>query len=63
MQLLYINDDYVGGELYFPEYELEIKPKAKTLITFPATDDYLHGTRKVVSGSDRFVIATFVFKR
>ena len=43
--------------------DIEIKPKAKTLITFPATDDYLHGTRKVTSGSDRFVIATFVFRK
>lgn len=61
--VIYINDNYEGGELFFPQHNLTIKPKAGTMITFPGTSDYEHGTKVVTSGSDRFVIAVFVFKR
>lgn len=61
--VIYINDNYEGGELVFPQHNLSIKPKAGTMITFPGTSDYEHGTNVVTAGSDRFVIAVFVFKR
>jgi hypothetical protein len=61
--VVYINDNYEGGELFFPQHNIEIKPTAGTMITFPGTSDYEHGTKVVTSGSDRFVIAVFVFKR
>lgn len=32
--LIYINDDYLGGEINFPEYGIEIKPKSNDLIVF-----------------------------
>lgn len=32
--LIYINDDYIGGEINFPEYDVEIKPKSNDLIVF-----------------------------
>lgn len=32
--LIYINDDYVGGEIGFSEYDIHIKPKANDLIVF-----------------------------
>lgn len=33
--LVYLNDNYEGGELYFPEYDVLIKPKAGDLVFFP----------------------------
>lgn len=44
--LLYINDEYAGGELYFPERNIKIKPEKNMLICFPGNDYYLHGVKK-----------------
>jgi len=30
--LVYINDDYIGGEIGFPDYDIKIKPKKKDLL-------------------------------
>jgi predicted 2-oxoglutarate/Fe(II)-dependent dioxygenase YbiX len=38
----YINDDYTGGEINFPDHNLKIKPKANSFITFPSNSDYWH---------------------
>lgn len=56
--LTYLNEDYEGGELYFPEYEIEIKPSAGELIFFPGNHLYLHGVREVTSGH-RYAVMTF----
>lgn len=56
--LTYLNDDYEGGEIYFPEYDMEIKPKAGTLVFFPGSDLYMHGVRPITSGT-RYAIMTF----
>lgn len=60
--LFYINDDYEGGELYFPALDLEYKPKAGDFVTFPSYERYTHGVRHVLSGSDRYVLAGFAWK-
>jgi predicted 2-oxoglutarate/Fe(II)-dependent dioxygenase YbiX len=56
--IIYINDDFVGGEVYFPDYDLELKPEAGMLVTFPGTTEYMHGVRPVESGV-RYTIASF----
>lgn len=48
--ILYLNDDYEGGELFFPVYGMCVKPKPGTLIFFPSSDMYAHGVTEVVSG-------------
>lgn len=49
----YINDDYEGGEINFPDHNLSIKPKANSLIIFPGNENYLHEVRKIVD-KDRY---------
>lgn len=44
--IIYINDDYEGGELYFPQHNIQIKPKAGMFAAFPGNDNYLHGITK-----------------
>ena len=56
--LTYLNDDYEGGEIYFPDYDLEIKPLPGELIFFPGTQHYVHGVREVISGN-RYAFMTF----
>lgn len=61
--IIYLNDDYEGGELYFTQHDLKIRPKSGTLITFPGTDEYLHGVANVLPGKTRYVISTFAFEK
>jgi len=49
----YINDDYVGGEIVFPDHNLNIKPKPNSLIIFPGNENYLHEVVKILKG-DRY---------
>jgi hypothetical protein len=56
--LVYLNDNYDGGELYFPEYDLMIKPEPGMLISFPGHFWNRHG---ILPASDyRFAISIFL---
>lgn len=48
--VIYINDDYTGGQIFFPEFDLEIKPEAGSILFFPPTEDYLHEAKPVGAG-------------
>jgi predicted 2-oxoglutarate/Fe(II)-dependent dioxygenase YbiX len=48
--LLYLNDDYEGGELELPDWGCKFKPKAGTLIAFPSYIDFSHRVHPVTSG-------------
>jgi hypothetical protein len=48
--LIYINDNYDGGDIYFPELDISIKPEAGDLICFPDTPDFVHGVKPITSG-------------
>jgi hypothetical protein len=49
--LFYFNDDYEGGELYFPQHGIEFKPVAGAAYFFPGDMHYTHGVRPVKSGN------------
>jgi hypothetical protein len=51
--ILYLNDDYEGGELFFPDFKFQIKPKPGMLVSFPGNTHYLHGVTKT-SGNTRY---------
>lgn len=48
--LAYLNEDYEGGYLYFPEFDYYLKPKAGDVVMFPGSLYYVHGVSKVTSG-------------
>ncbi len=48
--LFYINDDYKGGELYFPNQGIQFKPKAGAAYFFPGDMNYIHGVSPIESG-------------
>jgi hypothetical protein len=48
--LIYLNNDYDGGEIYFPEYDISYKPEPGDLLTFPDNPDYVHGVKAVAGG-------------
>lgn len=49
--VLYLNDDYEGGELWFPNHDIIIKPKPGSLAIFPSYEPYLHASKAIISGS------------
>lgn len=48
--LFYLNDDYVGGELYFPIQGITLKPKPRAAYFFPGDMNYIHGVTTIESG-------------
>lgn len=48
--LLYLNDDYEGGNLRFPHAGLDLKPEAGTILFFPSNYVYVHEVDAVTSG-------------
>lgn len=55
----FINDDFEGGELFFPSLDLLVKPKAGTLICFPSDHNYIHGVKPVTTGR-RYSVVTWM---
>jgi hypothetical protein len=58
--IIYVNDNYIDGELFFSNIDFSIKPKAKSLIIFPSGDKYLHGVKPPGEGPLRYVLPSFV---
>jgi predicted 2-oxoglutarate/Fe(II)-dependent dioxygenase YbiX len=56
--ILYLNNNYEGGAIYFPQHDLDIYPGAGSLMVFEGSHEYLHGVRKITKG-DRFTILAF----
>ncbi len=56
--LLYLNEDYGGGELSFDSLNYAFKPKAGMLVAFPSDHRYLHAARPTTSGT-RYVIVSW----
>jgi hypothetical protein len=48
--LFYLNDDYEGGELYFPKQGIQFKPKKGAAYFFPGDMNYIHGVTEIKNG-------------
>jgi predicted 2-oxoglutarate/Fe(II)-dependent dioxygenase YbiX len=46
--VVYLNDDYEGGEVYFPFFDITKRPNAGDILMYPGSWQYLHGVNKVV---------------
>jgi hypothetical protein len=56
--ILYLNDNFSGGETYFPNQLMSITPRKGKLVLFPAGNTYKHGVRK--SLDNRYTIAMWL---
>jgi Rps23 Pro-64 3,4-dihydroxylase Tpa1-like proline 4-hydroxylase len=56
--VLYLNDDFEGGETEFFFQKYKVKPKAGRIVVFPASLTHPHQGCPVVSGT-KYVIATW----
>ncbi len=59
--ILYINDDYKDGTLFFKNKEnSDLRPKPASLLIFPGNEEFEHGVRHVGEGPIRYVIVGFI---
>jgi hypothetical protein len=57
--VMYLNDDYEGGELWFPYLNINFKPQAGDIVLFPSTYIYAHSSLKVKSGVKYSAVTMF----
>lgn len=53
--VLYLNDDFTGGELRYTKKGITHKPLARSLVCHPAFSDYEHEVLEVTSGTRKLI--------
>lgn len=56
--VLYLNDDFNGGETYYPNHNKQITPKAGRLVIHPGDESHRHGVN-AARGGVRYTISSF----
>lgn len=54
--VLYLNDDYEGGETYFPNHGILVTPKTGKFVLFPSNVEYMHGVKQVHTNTHRYTL-------
>jgi len=49
--VLFLNDEFEGGDFVFPELKVRVRPEPGMLVCFPSTHEYLHGVEPVTKGT------------
>lgn len=57
--IMYLNDEYEGGELFFPYFDLKFKPEAGDIVLFPSTFIWAHAALPVKSGIKYSAVTMF----
>lgn len=48
--VIYLNDDYEGGEIEFTNFGIKVKPQKNSIAIFPSNYPYMHVAHQVTSG-------------
>ena len=54
--VIYLNDNYEGGELWFPRFGVDLKPKQGDIAIFPSTFIYEHASKEMIDGTKYAVV-------
>lgn len=49
--VLYLNDDFEGGDFIFPDLKVRVRPEPGMMICFPSNHHYRHGVDPVTKGN------------
>jgi hypothetical protein len=56
---IYLNDNYSGGEVFFPERDVSIKPVAGQLILWPGNKYFIHGVNDPIDAG-RYTLTRWI---
>jgi predicted 2-oxoglutarate/Fe(II)-dependent dioxygenase YbiX len=48
--LLYYNEDFEGGDLFYPQHDITVRPKPGLAVMHPGDVNYLHGVTMITKG-------------
>jgi len=48
--VFYLNDDFEGGDLIFPDHHIRVRPEPGMMVCFPSNHHYKHGVEPVTKG-------------
>ena len=48
--VLYLNDDFEGGDFIFPDHKIRVRPEPGMMVCFPSNHHYKHGVEPVTKG-------------
>jgi predicted 2-oxoglutarate/Fe(II)-dependent dioxygenase YbiX len=60
--IVYLNDEYEGGEVEFVNFGVKIKPEPGMLLLFPSNYPYTHVAHPVISGT-KYALVTWLHDR
>lgn len=60
---MFLNDDFDGGEIEFPEYGVKIKPEAGTCVFFSSSFPYIHEVHPVTRGVRYAIVRWYGYPR
>jgi predicted 2-oxoglutarate/Fe(II)-dependent dioxygenase YbiX len=60
--IVYLNDDYEGGEIEFTNFKIKLKPEKGMLILFPSNYAYTHIAHPVTKGT-KYSLVTWIHDR
>jgi hypothetical protein len=60
--VLYLNDNYDGGEIEFPNQNISIKPEAGSMIIFPSYRPYFHHPKPPIN-NNKYMCPFFWYKK
>lgn len=61
--LIYLDQNYEGGELIFPNFDFKLRPQAGMMVAFPSDFRYLHGAMPVLSGVRHAIVSWCAIKK
>ena len=56
--LIYYNDTFCGGELFYPQHNLVVRPRPGLAVAHPGDIYFLHGVKRIESG-ERWTTPSF----
>lgn len=60
--IVYLNDDYTGGELEFVNFKIKIKPEPGMMLVFPSNYAYMHTSTPIEEGT-KYALVTWIKDR
>jgi hypothetical protein len=59
--VIYLNSDFEGGKIYYPNLGIEVTPRPGMLVLHPGELKYTHGVSRINTGKRYTIVSFFTF--